>query len=101
MVPDADAPGAALQKATSRCRPERPLPDDWAPNEKHAQQARERHADLAFEAERFRNHAKANDRRARDWDAAFRNWLMKAQPTPRQTPESVSAWDRQYQRGPE
>lgn len=99
VLPDADAPGAA-QKSTRR-KPERPLSDDWAPNPAHHRQAEERRADIAHEAERFRNHAKANDRRARDWDAAFRNWLMKAQPTARQTPESVSAWDRQYQRGPE
>jgi hypothetical protein len=100
-VPDADASDAAQQKPSSRRRPERPIPDDWAPNDKHLEQAREKRADLAFEAMRFRNHAQTNDRRVRDWDAAFRNWLTKAQPAPRQTQEPVSAWDRQYQRGPE
>ncbi len=100
-VPAADASGAAQQGTTSRRRPERPIPNDWAPNEKHFRQAQEMRADLAHEAERFRNHAQTHDRRARDWDAAFRNWLTKAKPAQRQSTETVSAWDRQYQRGPE
>jgi hypothetical protein len=34
---------------------------------------------LARETEKFKNHAKANDRRQVDWQAAWRNWMLKAQ----------------------
>lgn len=68
---DAEAP-------TRRRKPERPLPDDLEPNDGHREQARTAHVNLAYELARFRNYAQANDRRVRDWDAAFRNWLLKA-----------------------
>lgn len=99
-VPAADASGAAQQSSTRR-KPERTLPTDWAPNKRHFEQAKERGADIAFEVERFRNHAQMNDRRVRDWDAAFRNWLSKAQPARVQRTEPVSAWDRTYADGSE
>lgn len=60
---------------SGRKRPKRALPDDWAPNDKHAELARTRGLDLHREAESFRDHAAANDRRQVDWDAAFRQWL--------------------------
>jgi len=77
----------------SRRSPERPLPESWSPNDNHRTYATEHHLDLAREAAAFRNHADTHDRRARNWDAAFRTWLTKAKPT--QTgPEPRSAWDR-------
>lgn len=73
------------QKTTSsgaakppRRKPETPLPDDWKPNAKHAAQASEAGLTLSDESFRFRNNALTNDRRARDWDAAFRVWLSKS-----------------------
>ena len=36
--------------------------------------------DVTLEADRFRLHAEANDRRAVRWDAAFSMWLSKATP---------------------
>ncbi len=88
--------------AGSRRKPERPLPDGWEPNDAHRANAAERGIDVAREAEAFRNHAQANDRRARDWDAAFRTWLSRARPSiARQSPSPVgpapeprSEWDR-------
>ena len=59
----------------SRKRPAHPLPDDWEPNDNHRETARTEGVDLARAVDRFRNHAKANDRRQADWNAAFRNWL--------------------------
>lgn len=56
------------------------LPNAWKPDAAHASTARERGVDLHLEVERFRAHAEANDRRARNWGAAFRQWLLKAQP---------------------
>jgi len=66
--------------SSSRRSPERSLPEDWKPNVGHQEKAQEKHLDVSFLAESFRNHAAANDRRARDWDAAFRNWILKATP---------------------
>lgn len=34
--------------------------------------------DAAIQAEVFRNHARTNDRRCRNWAAAFDNWIIKA-----------------------
>lgn len=63
-----------------RRKPERALPEDWKPTAKHAALASERGVDLSSEAFRFRAHAAANDRRQRDWGAAFTMWLSKARP---------------------
>ena len=64
--------------ARSRRKPERPLPDDWAPNDNHREQARAERIDLAKETTAFKDHALSVDRRLRDWDAGFRLWLSKA-----------------------
>lgn len=80
-----------------RRRSQTSIPDDWKPNQRHAEQARERSADLSSEAFAFRNHAQAHDRRCADWDAAFRNWLAKAKPA--QTSERTP-WDRATRVGP-
>lgn len=59
-----------------------PLPADWKPTGSHIQMARERGVDLHQEAQLFRLHAEANDRRAAVWNAAFSQWLIKARPRP-------------------
>lgn len=87
----ADADGAPPKP--SRRSPERPLPDSWAPKDNHRAYATEHRLDIDREAETFRNHAATHDRRARNWDAAFRTWLTKAKPT-QPTHEPRSAWDR-------
>lgn len=56
------------------------LPEGWRPNETHARIANENHADLAREADNFRDHAAAHGRVLRDWDAGFRTWLRNARP---------------------
>lgn len=68
------------KELSSRRSPETRIPDDWKPNSSHGEKAAEKHLDVNLTAEAFRNHAEANDRRARNWDAAFRNWILKATP---------------------
>lgn len=70
------------RKKTERRKPETPIPDDFAPDETVFEMAR---TDLRFDRSRvmgelakFKDHAAANDRRAREWMAAFRNWLRNA-----------------------
>ena len=63
-----------------RRAPAYPLPAGWVPNETHRQRACERGVDVDVEAEKFRAHAEANDRRQARWDAAFTQWLLNARP---------------------
>lgn len=58
------------------------LPADWKPTESHIQLARDRGVNLGQEAQAFRWHAEANDRRVVVWNAAFSQWLIKARPGP-------------------
>ena len=64
----------------TRKAPAKRLPEDWAPTDAHRKKAAELGVDLELEADRFRLHAEANDRRAVRWDAAFSMWLSKATP---------------------
>ena len=62
----------------SRRRPETALPHGWRPNSKHAEKARELGLDLNEQSQAFRFHAESHDRRLRNWDAGFNQWLAKA-----------------------
>jgi uncharacterized protein YdaU (DUF1376 family) len=70
-------------KPKSRRRPEVTIPADF-PDQEARLAAREKvraagaDIDVDRQAERFRNHAEQNDRRCRDWRAAFRNWIEGA-----------------------
>ena len=64
--------GAARRKRASR------LPESWQPNEGHVGYADANGIDLDLEADKFRDHAEATDRKLVSWDAAFRNWLRNA-----------------------
>ena len=76
-----------------RKKPERKLPATWGPNDAHREYARARGLNLEEQAERFKIHAEAHDRRLRDWDAGFRMWLTKATPPP---PKSASPWSPDF-----
>lgn len=78
-LPTTTATTTATEKL-SRRSPETPLPDSWVPTAAHEEKAREKNLDVKITAETFRNHALANDRRARNWNAAFSNWIIKANP---------------------
>lgn len=84
-------------KTSKRRKPETPLPDDWQPTEDHRIYAARYQLDVDREAERFRNHAAMKDRRVRDWNAAFRNWLDKARefaPAANAVKPGQEAWRR-------
>jgi uncharacterized protein YdaU (DUF1376 family) len=75
--------GKAPAKGKAKRKPEIPIPDGF-PDAEALDDARSRAAadgkelNAATEAERFRNHAAQIDRRARDWRAAWRNWVITA-----------------------
>ena len=82
-------------KRASRRKPSTAIPEQWQPAPRHVSKSEHRSLDLTSEAERFRNHALANDRRCVDWDRAFDNWLLNARPAPRAVPgRTVSAQDQ-------
>lgn len=89
-VADADDDAGAKKP---RRKPERPLPASWKPNARHHEMATEKRVDIAASVTAFRNHAETHDRRARDWDAAFRTWLNKTI-APTTTTPGTSFWDR-------
>lgn len=88
------APGASeveaesKDKSASRKRPATRLPEDWRPSENHWER-RHDGIDVQREAEKFRLHAEANDRRQVSWNAAFSQWLLNARPTPGVAPLTV------------
>lgn len=90
-VPTRPDPTRPQERARTRRAPEVPLPADWAPKEAHATKAKEKNLDLALEAETFKNHALSHDRRLRDWDRGFNNWLLKAKPRPKT--DDYSPWE--------
>lgn len=55
-----------------------PLREDWGPREQEIAKARELGVDAVAEAEKMRNWAVAKGESCVDWDARFRNWLIKA-----------------------
>lgn len=67
----------------ARRKPETALPGDF-PDLKAKQSAVVQVSEagkavkISTEAEKFRNHAAQTDRRARDWPAAWRNWIINA-----------------------
>ena len=78
------AQGAAISKpdnGNSRKKAAIALSDAWLPNSSSTQKAQKlglTQAEIGREREKFRNHARQNDRRAVNWDAAFDNWCIKA-----------------------
>lgn len=78
-VPSRPVPSSSSTKKSVR-KPETRLPDDWTPNATHVRIASEAGVDGRREEAQFRDHAAANDRLQRDWDAAFRTWLRNARP---------------------
>ena len=76
-----------------RKKPSTPIPQDWMPTKAHQDRAREKNLDVYEEAEKFRNHAESVDRRAVNWNSAFANWLIKANPQPSRS-SGDSSWDK-------
>jgi hypothetical protein len=71
----AAAPSPAGQKSTKRAHP---LPKDWAPSSAHEELAAKLRLNLEHEADVFRDHAEANGRQQKVWDAAFSMWLRNS-----------------------
>ena len=66
-------------RAKSKTR-ETQIPEEWKPTADHVARAKDLGVDVASEAENFRLHAEAHDRRVVNWNAAFTMWLKKSKP---------------------
>lgn len=53
------------------------IPDNWQPNQQHIDKATSLHLDINREHQRFRSHAQTKQRRMKNWNAAFTNWLKQ------------------------
>jgi hypothetical protein len=82
------------EKKTGATKPKRAtsLPEVWMPNDKHREIAKDNGVDILVECVQFIDHALANGKTFKDWDAAFRTWLRNAakfnrgtQPAPKRT----------------
>lgn len=63
-------------KPRQRRKPSTALTPDWVPARPYPVPDG---VDVGRELQRFRNHALSSDRRQSDWEAAWRNWLLKAE----------------------
>lgn len=61
-------------------RGKRMVPADWSPPDDLLRDLAAKHpaVPIELELEKFRDHSRANDRRFKDFEAAFRNWIRKA-----------------------
>ena len=66
--------------APAKRRPER-IPQNWQPSETLTAWATTNHpgVNVCLETERFTNHAVSTGRTLLDWDAGWRNWVLKAE----------------------
>jgi hypothetical protein len=91
-----DAASGGTKKQSKRATR---LPASWRPNDVHTARAGELGLDLDRQVELFRLNADTNDRTAKNWNAAFTTWLIKApqfdrtagRPTAPKTPDRETA----------
>lgn len=90
--PDTDTDTEKIIPLARKKRPATSLPDGWAPSVVSTQKAQKlglTPAEIGREADRFRNHARQNDRRCVMWDAAFDNWCIGAAERAGKPPQSA------------
>lgn len=80
-VKEGESEGSAAGKP--RKKPAHNLPSSWLPSDDHIARCAGAGIDVTHEADKFRAHADANDRRQVNWNAAFTQWLLNARPTQR------------------
>lgn len=64
-------------ESNARARKQIPIPADWKPSEEHRALADRLGIDCDIEADKFRDRALDSGARSADWNAKFRNWLVK------------------------
>ncbi len=78
-------------ESNARARKPIPIPADWKPTEEHHALADRLGIDCKAEAEKFRDRALDSGARSADWNAKYRNWLVKGKERGFATPKDSNA----------
>ena len=78
-------------ESNARARKPIPIPADWKPTEEHHALADRLGIDCDIEAEKFRDRALDSAARSADWNAKYRNWLVKGKERGFATPKDSNA----------
>lgn len=78
-------------ESNARARKQIPIPADWKPSEEHRALADRLGIDCDIEADKFRDRALDSGARSADWNAKFRNWLVKGKERGFATPKDSNA----------
>lgn len=78
-------------ESNARARKQIPIPADWKPSEEHRALADRLGIDCDIEAGKFRDRALDSAARSADWNAKFRNWLVKGKERGFATPKDSNA----------
>lgn len=76
------------RESNARARKSKPISRDWKPSEEHRALADRLGIDCDIEAEKFRDRALDSGACSADWDAKFRNWLVKGKERGFATPKT-------------
>lgn len=78
-------------ESNARARKQIPIPADWKPTEEHQALADRLGIDCDIEADKFRDRALDSGARSADWNAKYRNWLVKGKERGFATPKDSNA----------
>ena len=78
-------------ESNARARKQIPIPADWKPSEEHRALADRLGIDCDIEADKFRDRALDSGARSADWNAKYRNWLVKGKERGFATPKDSNA----------
>lgn len=98
--PTKEEPYIEPRESNARARKQIPIPADWKPSEEHRALADRLGIDCDIEADKFRDRALDSGARSADWNAKFRNWLVKGKERGFATPKDSNA-RRRYTWGSE
>lgn len=76
------------RESNARARKPIPIPADWKPSEEHQALADRLGIDCDIEADKFRDRALDSGTCSADWNAKFRNWLVKGKERGFATPKT-------------
>ena len=79
------------RESNARARKPIPIPADWKPTEEHQALADRLGIDCDIEADKFRDRALDSAARSADWNAKYRNWLVKGKERGFATPKDSGA----------
>ena len=79
------------RESNARARKQIPIPADWKPTEEHQALADRLGIDCDIEADKFRDRALDSEARSADWNAKYRNWLVKGKERGFATPKDSNA----------